>query len=361
MTNDDNSCTDNEYYDGTKLLSMKDINGRTPELYLCTTNRTGGKTTYFSRMCVNGFLKKNKKFCLLYRFDYELDDVADKFFKDIRDLFFIGLEMKAERRAHGKYYELFIIKNHDEETKESCGYAISLNSADFIKKCSHLFSDVDVIYFDEFQSETNRYCENEINKFLSIHTSIARGKGKQVRYVPVIMTANQVSIINPYYVELEITNRLSENVNFLRGDGFVLENGFIETASRAQKESGINRAFKKNKYVTYGSENVYLNDNTAFIEQPKNANARYLATIKYKGHEFAIREYRDLGIIYCDDKADTTFKLKISVTTDDHNINYVMLKNNDMFIYNMRYFFEHGAFRFKDLRCKEALLKCISY
>ena len=30
----------NNYYDGTKLLSMKDLNGKTPELFLCTTNRT---------------------------------------------------------------------------------------------------------------------------------------------------------------------------------------------------------------------------------------------------------------------------------------------------------------------------------
>ena len=36
-------------------------------------------------------------------------------------------------------------------------------------------------------------------------------------------------------------------------------------------------------------------------------------------------------------------------------------KLDDMFITNVRYFFEHGAFRFKDLKCKEALLKCISY
>ena len=50
-----------EYYDGTKLLSMSDINGLKPELYLCTTNRTGGKTTYFNRLLVNNFLKKNKK------------------------------------------------------------------------------------------------------------------------------------------------------------------------------------------------------------------------------------------------------------------------------------------------------------
>ena len=48
----------NEYYDGTKLLSMTDINGKKPELYLCTTNRTGGKTTYFGRLVVNRFKKK---------------------------------------------------------------------------------------------------------------------------------------------------------------------------------------------------------------------------------------------------------------------------------------------------------------
>ena len=74
----------NEYYDGTKLLSMMDINGNKPELYMCTTNRTGGKTTYFGRLVVNKFLKRGEKFCLLYRFNYELDEIADKFFKDIK-------------------------------------------------------------------------------------------------------------------------------------------------------------------------------------------------------------------------------------------------------------------------------------
>lgn len=350
-----------KYYDGTKLLSLKDINGKTPELFLCTTNRTGGKTTYFGRLEVNRFLKQQKKFAILYRYNYELDDVADKFFKDLKSLFFNEYNMFSKRRANGIFHELKIMKGTNEKEAQHCGYAISLNSADQIKKYSHLFSDVDSILFDEFQSETNHYCPDEIRKFLSVHTSIARGKGEQVRYVPVYMLANQVSIINPYYNELGISSRLSANTNFLRGDGFVLENGFIETASRAQKESGVNRAFKNNQYVAYSSENIYLNDNLAFVERPENCASRYLATIRYNGSDYAIKEYRELGIIYCDDRADRTFPMRISVTTDDHNINYVMLKNNDMFIANLRFFFEHGSFRFKDLKCKEALLKCISY
>lgn len=342
-----------KYYDGTKLLSMLDLNGNKPEIYLCTTNRTGGKTTYFARLCVNRFFDKKEKFCLVYRYNYELDDCAEKFYKDISGLFFKGTNMTSKRRAAGIFHELFI-------DDVACGYAVSLNSADQLKKYSHLFSDVKRMMFDEFQSETNHYCADEIRKFVSVHTSIARGQGKQIRYVPVYMCANPVSIINPYYVEMGISNRLKDDTKFLRGDGFVLEQGFVESASIAQKESGFNRAFAKNAYVAYSSECVYLNDNKAFVEKPTGVG-RYLATLRYKGTDYGIREYAESGVIYCDDRPDTSFGMKLTVTTADHEINYVMLKRNSFFLTNMRYFFEQGCFRFKDLRCKEAVLKALSY
>lgn len=216
------------YYDGTKILSMLDINGNKPELYLITSNRSGGKTTYFGRLCVNRFKEKGEKFALIYRYNYELDDCAEKFFKDLSTLFFNGSIMTSKRRASGIFHELFL-------DDEPCGYAISLNSADQLKKYSHLFSDVERMIFDEFQSETNHYCSDEIRKFISVHTSVARGQGKQSRYVPVFMLSNPVSIINPYFVELGISERLKDDTKFLRGNGFILEQGFIETASRAQK------------------------------------------------------------------------------------------------------------------------------
>lgn len=342
-----------KYYDGTKLLSMKDVNGETPELYLCTSNRTAGKTTYFNRMFVNRFLKDGSKFALIYRYTYELDNIDEKFFKDINQLFFPTHTLTTKKRAKGVFQELFL-------DDKSCGYAIALNTADQIKKLSHLFSDVDRMLFDEFQSETNKYCTDEIKKLLSVHTSIARGNGEQVRYVPVYMLSNQVSIINPYFVELGISNRLNKKTKFLKGEGFVLEQGYNEGASKAQKTSAFNRAFSNNDYVLYASENVYLNDNLAFVEKPVG-KSRYIATIKYKGTHFAIREYAELGILYCDDKADLQFPTKIAVTTDDHEVNHVMLKNNSFFISNMRFFFERGCFRFKDLKCKEAILTTLSY
>lgn len=341
------------YYDGTKLLSLTDINGNRPEIYMCTTNRTGGKTTYFGRLVVNRFLDKREKFGLLYRYNYELDDCAEKFFKDIGELFFNGYTMTSKKRAKGIYHELYL-------NGEPCGYAVSINSADQVKKNSHFFSDVKRLIFDEFQSESNTYCPNEIKKFISVHTSMARGQGEQNRYLPVYMLSNPVSIINPYYVELGISSRLTDETRFLRGDGFVLEQGFVESAADAQKSSGFNKAFARNSYVAYSSESVYLNDNKAFVDRPQGVG-RYMATLKYNGQTYGIREFAEAGVIYCDDRADETFPLKITVTTDDHELNYVMLKRNDLFLFNLRYYFERGCFRFKDLRCKEAVLKSLSY
>ena len=217
------------YYDGTKLLSLNDINGNKPELYLCTTNRTGGKTTYFGRLLINRFLDKGEMFGLIYRFNYELDDCADKFFKDIGKLFFQDKVMTNKRRASGIYHELFL-------DNVSCGYALSLNSCDQLKKYSHLFNDIKRMLFDEFQSESNHYCNDEVRKFISLHTSVARGNGEQIRYVPVFMLSNPVSIINPYYTELGISNRLRDDTKFLKGDGMYWNRDILKVLRKHRKK-----------------------------------------------------------------------------------------------------------------------------
>lgn len=345
------------YYDGTKLLSLSDINGNKPEIYMVTTNRTGGKTTYFNRLLINRFIKYEEKFMLLYRFKGELTNISEKFFKDIGGLFFPQYTMCEKKKEKGAYVELFLIHRDKPKEKISCGYAVALNSADSIKRLSHLFSDVYRMLMDEFQSETNHYCNDEVNKFKSIHTSVARGQGKQTRYVPVYMLSNPVSLLNPYYSAMGISARLNTETKFLKGDGYVVEQGFVESASEAQLNSGFFRAFNgaDDSYNAYSAQGIYLKDSCNFIDNPKGKN-RYLCTMKYKNKEYSIRAYDDLGIIYCDDKPDTSFKDKIAVTTEDHDINYVMLKRNSDYLYRLKYYFEKGCFRFKDLKCKECVM-----
>lgn len=348
-----NFLLENPFYDGTKLLSLSDLYGRRPEIYMCTTNRSAGKTTYFSRLLVNKYKKGQGKFMLVYRNSYEPDGAGDKFFKDINGLFFPSDVMTSAPKNKGIYTELFL-------NGESCGYAVSLNQSDNIRKISHFFSDVERMFFDEFQSETNTYVPNEITKFQSLHQSVARGKGKQSRYVPVYMCSNTVSIINPYYIAFGISSRLSKETKFLKGDGFVLEQGYNEGAAKAQSESGFNRAFAGSKYQEYAAQNVYLNDNMAFIETPEGS-PRYMGTLRYNGGEYAVKSYPSEGIVYCDDRPDRTFPVKIAVTTEDHQVNYVMLKQNAGYIAALRWYFNKGCFRFKNLTCKEAVLTALSY
>ena len=245
-----------KYYDGNKLLNLKDINRRQPEIYISTSNRTAGKTTFFGRYVVNQFLKQGKKFGLLYRYSYETSDVANKFFNDIQALFFPNYSMAGKTKEKDTYVELRLKKSSEEGDGDVCGYAFALNKADNIKKCSHLLSGISVILFDEFQPESGEYAPREINKFQSIHTSLARGHGEQVKYLPVIMISNFVSVLNPYYSALKITERITEHTKYLRGDGWVLEQGFNDSASAAQKASGFNKAFSDSEYMQFSAERV---------------------------------------------------------------------------------------------------------
>lgn len=345
---------DNPYYDGTKLLSLLDADDLKPEIYICTSNRTAGKTTYWSRYIVNRFIKYHEKFMLVYRNAGDLEgDVSNKFFKDIGFLFFPEYVMTHKAMKEG-YCELFL-------NDVSCGYAVSLYNSKKVKECSHLFSDVARMFFDEFMPEDNRYLPDEPDRLQSIHMSVARGQSKMVRYVPCIMVSNPVTLLNPYYIKWGISDRLRSNTKFLRGTGWVLEQGFNETASAAQMESGFNRAYGSSKYMQYAAQGTYLNDTTTFIERIQGEKSRYLATIKYQGQNYAIREYPERGILYCDDHPDITRPIRISVTTEDHDVNYVMLKRSDTFISYFRYFFDRGCFRFKNLKCKEAVFKMLSY
>lgn len=356
----------NKYYDGTKLLSMKDRNSETPEIFLVSGNRTAGKTTYFNRLAINRFLKKREKFLILYRYKNELKNVSEKFFKDIKNLFFEEYDLISNSKEDGVYYELELQKKiittdgKLEIIKEPCGYATALNVADSVKKLSHLMNDCNMIVFDEFQSETNNYCSQELKKFISIHTSLARGNGKQVRYLPVYMMSNNITLLNPYFIGLGISDKLNKNTKFLRGEGFVLEQNFNQNAAKAQKESAFNRAFAGNRYVDYAAEGVYLNDNSCFIEKINGVGV-YNCTIIHKNKKYSIKTFKKEGIIYCDDKIDPNFPVKLALTTEDHRINYVMIEHNKGYINLLREYYLKGCFRFKNLSCKSAIMKMLSY
>lgn len=348
------------FYDGSKLLSMMDINKDKPEIFISTSNRSAGKTTYFGKKLVKDFLKNGDKFILLYRYAYEITGVADKFFSDIRGLFFPNFVMSAEGREKDTFTELFLTEVGKEDSKRPCGYAIALNKADNIKKCSHLLSDAKVILFDEFQTESGLYASNEVQKLQSIHTSIARGNGEQVRYLPIIMISNFVSLLNPYYTALHISERLQADTNYLRGVGWVLEQGFNDTASKAQKESAFNRAFGDTTYNRFSAEKFYLNDNKSFVKKMTGKNT-YLMTLKYDNNYYGLRFFSDNRILYISTTADLTHPKKYACRIEDMDEDTNLVSTIPLYTVKLRDAFNAGQFRFQNLNCKSALFSIISY
>lgn len=346
-----------EFYDGTKLLSLQDINGKTPELYFCTSNRQGGKTTYFSRLLINRFRKGKGKFILLYRNKYEVKNAANKFFSAINELFFPNLVMTEKPMLEGNNLnELFIGEKGEEPL--SCGYAVSLKAFSQVKSYSNLLADATSMFFDEFQPENNAYLPNEINAFLSLHTSIARGHGKQSRYLPVYFVSNNVTLINPYYVALGISERMTKDTHFLRGDGFVMETTFIESAAKALEDSGTIRAFRNSSYVDYALQNVYLNDNQTFIGKPDGIG-RYMFTLSFDGKKYSVWQYPD--VCFVSDTYDATYPLKFACGRADHDVDFQLVGRGTIFVSQCRRVFDSGGFRFKNLECKRALMNFISY
>lgn len=350
-----------KYYNCERLLSKKDLNGNTPEIFLCTSNRSAGKTTSFGKVVFEKWLNGDiRKFGLEYYYDYELTGCAEKFFKELKVLFFNDWNMISRSMAHGKYHELFAYNDENPDELIPCGYAWPLNSAEQLKKFSHLLNDVDVYIHDEFMTESGRYPPNVINKFQSIHTTIARGGGQQSRYVPVYMISNPVTLMNPFYIALGVCDRIQKDTRFLRGNGWILECAFNESAKEAQEQSIFNRAFASSDYQAFAAQNVYLNDSETFIEKLSGPN-KYLCTLVFEGKSYSIKVYNEFGYAYCDTTIDESYPLKLALTTHDHKPNMIMINSNKFLIDYMRKLFDQGLFRFKNLQCKKVIMSLISY
>lgn len=341
------------YYDGKKLRNMKDLNNEKPEIYITAGNRTAGKSYDWKKFLISNFLENGIKFMLLYRWNYEIAGCENAFYQDLSEIDFPGHEIDSYSEARGLYKVITL-------DGEEMAYAVYLNGTDALKRVSSRFTDVDWILFDEFQSETEHYCDKEIDKFQSLHTSVARGKGKQSRYVPVALVSNNVSILNPYFVALGIHKRLDSKTKFMRGDGWVMEITRNEHAIDAAKNSAFNKAFKNSAYYNYATNNFYLLDSDTFVEKRNTGNMMYQATIIHSGKYYGIWNDHQGGVYYCSSKGDPSCHFKFAILNDDHSENTRILDSKQGILQQWRIYYNIGKWRFENLECKNVLIDLLA-
>lgn len=347
-----------EFYNGSKLLSMKDLEGRDPLIRICVGNRTAGKSYYFKRLLLRRYLRKGEQFIILKRNLQELKGTVQGFFKDIA-WEFEGVSLIEYTIIKNKILGIKLKRGKAEET---CGYIISVKDTEVIKNNSSLFVLVNNLLFDEFQKEDNNYLPNEIENIANILTSVSRGGGKHIREgVCLFMVSNKVSLINPYFLYFDITKRLKPDTKFLRGNGWVLEVCFNDSASKAIKESAIGRVFNGSKYLKYSTENLELLDDDAFIKTNIKDEFTYIATLAYNGKYYKLLYFINLGIYYVGENGEKTCKTILSLHIQDHSDSGTLLITRMPIVKELMRYFEAGRLYFESLECKNCILDFFKY
>ena len=340
--------TTSKFYNARRALSYN-----TPFIF-SLGNRSIGKTFDWTCRCVNNFLHKGSKFIYMRRYDEDLKRTTPSFFDNIQ---FKYPSTEFQVKGSGKSGTGLYING------EMAGISIALSLATKYKSIG--FADYDIILFDEFLSEDNKYLPDEVDKALSFYQSVARGYGEAIRTdVKFVFLANNVSLYNPYFIDLNILPNIHVGTQYTvdTDRAWVVE--FIQNDEIASEiaSTPFGKMIAKTKYGDYALKSAYYLDSNVFIEKPEG-NAKYYCTLVAHGKKYGIYEYTDQALFYVSEKVDPTCKDIFSLTTDDHRPNYIMIyRNSTNPLYMLlKFAFDNACIRFQNGLCKAMFLEFMAY
>lgn len=349
-----------EHYNIDKLISTLDCDGNKPAFYIvCSKDRGPGKTFSFSKLLINNFLDKGEKFILLTRNMGDLGNIASGVLDGYLQIEYPDISVYETIQMKGVFSKIFmnVGSGEDKETR-NCGYVIPIRAADQIKKISSMFYDATAFYFDEFQPSTNStYLKDELGLLYNIYKSVARGEGSAIRYMPIYMASNTITLGNPYFVGLGINSKIQSNTRFYRGKGVVFENCIVEGLSEAHANSPIDQAMKT--YLAQRGDNVWINDNNSLVCKPdKWGRAIYICTLVHNNKRYGLRLYPGTGLKYVSRSVDNSCQYVYNLTLDG-DLNIPLLRTTQIMI-RLRDELYKGLVRVSDGGVQEMLMDVFS-
>lgn len=318
---------------------------RRPLTYNCLlnfiiSNRGYGKTFGAKEFIISRFLKSGDEFIYLRRYKDELKETLPTFFDDIvQENKFPEHELKTEGRK-------FLCDG------KTAGYAVSLSTA--LGKKSVSYPRVKWIIFDEFIIEKSHYhyIPNEVQAFLNLYETIARTR-EDVR---VLLLANSVTMVNPYFVYFEMTDILREGQEFYRPkDDILLQYVHNEDFVKFKEQTRFGQLVKGTSFADYSIKNQFIHDNRDFIEK-RSSDAKYYMTLKYMGVKIGVWVDYKVGYFWCSEVVDNNCKVVYSLTLDDHSPNMLLLKaNKSRIIESFTNAYKVGCVRFENIKIKEIM------
>lgn len=319
-----------KFYSCEKIWNTLDVDGQKPAVTIvCSRVRGPGKTYSFCKKFLDLIFESEfaQKIAFLCRTQSEVGSVAEGALKSVMLDHYPAWEVCEKKKMGGAYSEVWIralIPGYAEEGEKEeyeehhIGYVLPLNSAQRLKSKSSLFVDVSWLYFDEFMPELHSgYISDEISKFQLLYGSIARGGGASVRYVPIYMTSNTISMANPYFDALGLYKFIQQDTKFFRGKGVVYELVQNSELVKEHANSAFNRAFSfNNKLIDYEGEQWYNNE-SANVTKPNDwGDSQYLGTIVAEQQHYSVYYYPQMGFVYVKYGHDKTSKARYRLNVD---------------------------------------------
>lgn len=351
-----------KWYNNSKLLNMKDKNGNIPEIYIAISNRGAGKTYGFAKYILSQYLDNDDyEVGIFTQCKQDLGNVAKGIFNAVLRDIYPDLKIKEVIERNNSFSTIYLETPTGEKDDKGnaiyktniFGYVLPLNSAPKLKEISSKFIDIKIMFFDEFQSPYIK--SRDVDNFIDIHMTVARGGETPARYVPVILSSNSLSINNPFFEAMGINTKIQSDTKFYKGDGFVLERFINEDVAKAQKESGFNKAFKNNRKLLSNVDNAWLNDNYTNVCKPSTEWGRsfYICTLINGSEKFGIRSYVNTYNWYISRNIDKQCQNIYSLTSASEAT--APLLNTSTLLTTLKSKYYKANLKFSDLSLKETM------
>lgn len=308
-----------------------------------------GKTHGLKTWFIKQFLQDGGQFIYIRRTDKELEKSAKKFTNDL------GFEFPDHMfRKMGDELHVVEINHETGEPKEGCkwrvcGYFAYLTGARIQKSTSYHF--VKNILFDEFiipKGSVRGYMEDEVEAFLEMYESIAR-----MRDVRCFFCANALTMINPYFLYFNITQKPTSKNGIMRvKKDLVFELCRTEAYREAKKETRFGQLVKGTDFEKYAIENDFVWDTTGHIEK-KTGNCFYEFSLQIGNEWVAVYRNNMLGKVWISEDVDLNRPLKYGVKLND-KFNTMVFKNRRQYVKIDDLFtnFQMGNVYFETQKCK---------
>ena len=329
------------YYSLQKVLSYNAL------LNLIIGERGVGKTYSSKVFVINRFLKKNRKFAYIRRYETDLDasvgnNRKEKFFEQVRNEY-PNSTFKVVK--HKKVRSLYI-------DNKCCGYALPLSSADSLKSSS--YEDVDVIIYDEFmlkEGSTQRYLKNEPEIILDLVETIGR-----LRDIKIFLLGNAISSTCPIMNYFDLTLPYNSDIKLFK-DGLILVNYIKnEEYRKVKKESRFGKLIEGTRYSKYAIDNEFLTDSKCFIKK-KSVGCHFYFIFMLDNREFGIwRDYSNYSM-YVSYDIDPNCKIKFAIDNDNHNENTILIKaKSNPYFKNIIEYYKFGKLYFENQQLKNIFM-----